>query len=55
VPTAVSSAFGTGVGDVQSNISDLLGANLAQILATAAILLAVGIVWRFTRRAVKSS
>lgn len=54
MPSAVSSGFAAGVGNVSTNISDLLGANLAAILGVAAILIAVGVVWRFTRRAVGS-
>lgn len=53
MPSAVTTGFATGVGSVQTNIGDLLGANLPAILATAAIIIAVSVVWRFTRRAVR--
>lgn len=51
MPTAVTTAFGAGVTSISTNITDLLGANLASILGVAAILIAVNVVWRFARRA----
>lgn len=53
MPTAVSSAFGAGVTGLSTDITDLLASNLPAILTVAGILIAVTLVWRFTRRVVR--